>query len=182
MRWYVLAALVAMAVTVEARMYQWVNPQTGTVQFAGDPPPWYRSHEGGARVLVFEKGKIIDDTAIAVPGERGEVLRQEAFEESDERKRLQALKKLEQAARRQAARQAAEEEMVASEAPGEEEAAEPTDRQTIEQLKEIIQQWDRQASGPEKQDESVLDPERLKKLVSEWDRLQQNIRESIGIP
>lgn len=48
-----------------APMYQWVDPQTGTVQLAGQPPPWFRRGEPGPRVRVFEHGKVIDDTAYA---------------------------------------------------------------------------------------------------------------------
>lgn len=48
-----------------ARMYQWVDPQTGTVQLAGQPPPWLTRGEPGPRVRVFEHGRVIDDTAYA---------------------------------------------------------------------------------------------------------------------
>ena len=57
--------LSVMAVS-EARMYQWVNPHTGTVQLSGAPPSWYRGAQEGPRVLVFDQGRVVDDTAIAV--------------------------------------------------------------------------------------------------------------------
>src|SRR5690554_7481361 len=45
-----------------SRMYQWIDPDTQTTQLSGKPPTWYRSAEGGPRVLVFEKGLMVDDT------------------------------------------------------------------------------------------------------------------------
>jgi hypothetical protein len=53
--------------TYAERMYQWVDPQTGTVQLGGQPPPWFRRAEPGPRVRVYEHGKVIDDTALAPP-------------------------------------------------------------------------------------------------------------------
>ncbi len=50
-----------------AKMYQWIDPTTGTVQLAGAAPPWYRSAMRGPRVRVYEQGKVIDDTAYAAP-------------------------------------------------------------------------------------------------------------------
>ncbi len=60
-------------------MYQWIQPHTGTVQLAGAPPPWYRSGQAGPRVVVFEHGRLVDDTQIAVPEERRMELRRQAF-------------------------------------------------------------------------------------------------------
>jgi len=48
-----------------APMYQWTDPQTGSVQLAGHPPPWFRTGAPGPRVRVFEHGKVVDDTAYA---------------------------------------------------------------------------------------------------------------------
>lgn len=64
---------------VLARMYQWVEPDTGTTQLSGKPPAWYRSDSGGPRVLVFEDGRLIDDTAIEVARELRRDLRKRAF-------------------------------------------------------------------------------------------------------
>jgi len=50
-----------------ARMYEWIDPDTGTVQLAGRPPPWYRTTLTGPRVRVIEHGRVIDDTAYAPP-------------------------------------------------------------------------------------------------------------------
>ncbi|MEM7026892.1 MAG: hypothetical protein AAF410_01560 [Pseudomonadota bacterium] len=62
-----------------ARMYQWVEEDTGTTQLSGKPPTWYRSQENGPRVLVFEKGRLIDDTDIEVSNKVQFELRRRAF-------------------------------------------------------------------------------------------------------
>ena len=67
-RWLLALGLLATSMGVSAaKMYQWVDPNTGTVQLAGQPPPWYRSTRAGPRVRVYEHGNVIDDTASAAP-------------------------------------------------------------------------------------------------------------------
>jgi len=76
----------------QARMYQWIDPDTGTTQLSGKPPVWYRSAENGPRVIVFEKGKVIDDTSISIPDAQREVLRMEALTRVEEdREKAKAL-------------------------------------------------------------------------------------------
>ena len=66
--WLVACGLLAASAGVHAaKMYQWVDPTTGSVQLAGSPPPWYRSALEGPRVRVYEHGEVIDDTAYAAP-------------------------------------------------------------------------------------------------------------------
>jgi len=67
----------------QARMYQWANPGSGTVQLSGSPPPWYRSTVAGPRVLVFDNGQLVDDTAVSVADDRRLALRANAFGDSD---------------------------------------------------------------------------------------------------
>lgn len=62
-----------------ARMYQWSHPSSGIVQLSGAPPAWYRSTMNGPRVLVFDNGQLIDDTAVAVGEPLRESLRAAAF-------------------------------------------------------------------------------------------------------
>jgi len=64
---------------VEARMYQWTESGVETTQLSGKPPAWYRSAVGGTRVFVFDKGRLIDDTAVEVSDEVRQHLRQQAF-------------------------------------------------------------------------------------------------------
>ena len=108
--WIPVVAAVALALPGlgEARMYEWRNPATGSAQLSGEPPAWYRSAEGGPRVRVYENGNLVDDTAIRLPSERREELRQAAFRESEQRERAEALRRLERAALRQQRRKEAQ--------------------------------------------------------------------------
>lgn len=81
-----IALVIAFTLTIgveraEARMYQWSNAATGTVQLSGSPPAWYRSAAPGPRVLVFDNGQLVDDTAMSVAEEHRQVLRAKAFGE-----------------------------------------------------------------------------------------------------
>lgn len=64
---------------ISARMYQWVEADTGSTQLSGKPPMWYRSASSGPRVFVFDNGRLIDDTAIEVDDEVRQQLRRRAF-------------------------------------------------------------------------------------------------------
>ncbi len=161
-----LLALGCLAVSFEAaaRMYQWLDSASGNVRLSGDPPPWYRGDRAGPRTLVFENGRIIDDTAIAVPPDDREALRQSAFEEVDFRREQEAVRKLERAAlreeRRQQEAQATELERLRSQA---QEAAQPAtrgrkqetaadtaeglDAEMVDRLKSVISAWDRQQTS-----------------------------------
>ncbi len=55
--------LLASGAAVAERMYQWLDPATGTMQLAGAPPAWYVNGAAGPRVRVFENGRVIEDTA-----------------------------------------------------------------------------------------------------------------------
>jgi hypothetical protein len=76
---FILAAVVIVPVSVSARMYQWVDPDTGTTHWSGRPPAWYRGSQRGPRVLVFDGGRLIDDTARRVLDAERDVLRAQAF-------------------------------------------------------------------------------------------------------
>jgi len=157
------AMLLGIASPAAARMYQWVNPETGSVQLSGTPPSWYRSDQPGPRVRVFSNGRLIDDTSLAVTDAQREALRDAAFRELEERRELEALRRLEHTVEREAAREdrdrlrreqeqrlaAADEEAAGGgeKAEGEQPAAgdapEDLDPETIERLKEIVSEWDR---------------------------------------
>jgi hypothetical protein len=76
---FILAAVVIVPLPASARMYQWVDLGTGTTQWSGRPPAWYRGSQRGPRVLVFDGGRLIDDTARRVPDAERDVLRTQAF-------------------------------------------------------------------------------------------------------
>lgn len=79
MRILFILLLSVMTIAAEARMYQWVEPGVETTQLSGKPPTWYRSTAGGPRIFVFDKGRLIDDTAVDVSDEVRQRMRQEAF-------------------------------------------------------------------------------------------------------
>ena len=56
-----------------------MDPNSGNVQLSGSPPAWYRGVHGGPRVLVFEGGELVDDTAKAVEEIERLSLRDAAF-------------------------------------------------------------------------------------------------------
>jgi hypothetical protein len=78
--------LLVCSANTSARMYQWIDPDSGSTQLSGSPPMWYRSAEGGPRVFVFDKSKVVDDTGINVSDEKREQLRQQAFLRAEEDK------------------------------------------------------------------------------------------------
>ena len=74
-----LVLLLVFSSPAGARMYQWVDPESGSTQLSGKPPMWYRGTENGPRVFVFENSRVIDDTNIEVSDSEREKLRQQAF-------------------------------------------------------------------------------------------------------
>lgn len=86
MRVLILVAFSLFAFNAQARMYQWINPNTGNTQLSGSPPSWYRSADPGPepRVVVFENGKVVDDTGNAVSDLERAQLRALAFGETKE--------------------------------------------------------------------------------------------------
>jgi len=143
-----------------ARMYQWHDPDSKSVQFSGVPPAWYRSSEGGPRVRVYDGGKLVDDTYIRLTAQDNRSMRDTAFRVLEEEQQQEAIKRLERAARREAIRR-------------EQEA-----RETVAE----VEQSDTTQAPPEILPES-LDPEmvgRLKAIISAYDRV--NIDGAEGAP
>nr|MCU0935469.1 hypothetical protein [Gammaproteobacteria bacterium] len=106
--WIALAVALA-AVPASARVYQWVDPDSGNVYLSGSPPAWYRSGARGPRVQVFERGKLVDDTGREASEQEANALREEALLQEQIRK--------EEAAAAQPPGGAAETAEGASEAP-----------------------------------------------------------------
>ena len=142
----VLVGVMTFSAEIQARMYQWVDPATGSIQMAGKPPAWYRSSWDGPRVRVLENGLLIDDTAIEVSADEMQALREDAFRQA-ENQELEALKRLGSDELKQADRDArlrqfeqpdisAEDEAPADELPN------AVSEDTIRELKELIEQWD----------------------------------------
>ena len=166
MRHYCLLVLLFFCQSTQAQMYQWNDPETGTTQLSGKPPAWYRSVEGGPRVFVFNRGKVVDDTGIDVSDEQRIALRTNAFIRAEE-DRLAAKEKAMEAAKLKAMidRNAEatsgqkgkdsefkdeSQEVVAIEGPdeteiGEEAIDEGTEEDnSIEKMKALIAEWENQ--------------------------------------
>ena len=128
-------------------MYQWIDPVTGSIQMSGKPPAWYRSSWEGPRVRVLENGRLIDDTAITVSGDEMQALREEAFRQFAEIQELEALKRLESDKLKQEERDERLSQLDELDISDEEEETDvelpnTVSEDTIEQLKDLIDQWD----------------------------------------
>ena len=140
-----------------ARMYQWQDPNSKSIQLSGLPPAWYRSPEGGPRVRVYEGGKLIDDTTIRLSPEDDQSMRDTAFRALEDEQQLEAIKRLERAARREQSRrekvrrealkaQGTSEQSDTTDAPPEI-LPESLDPEMIGRLKSIIAEYDRASRG-----------------------------------
>jgi hypothetical protein len=145
-----------------ARMYQWVEPDSETTQLSGKPPAWYRSAEGGPRVFVFERGRIIDDTSIEVSNEQRELIRQRAFVKAEE-DREAARAKLARANKLKSEFDNKDEEMAVQE--GSEELVE------IPEIPPPVL-VDDEETGKSGEEDAILDE--MRSLIADWEKKQSN--------
>ena len=148
--------LLLVSTAAGARMYQWQDPTSKSMQFSGVPPAWYRSPGAGQlpRVRVFEGGTLVDDTQIRLSAEDDKSMRELAFRALQEEQEIESIKRLERTARReenrrlQAERDAAKAETKTAEVSDTTEAPpevlpEELDPEMVERLKSIISNYDR---------------------------------------
>ena len=166
--------LLLIATSIEARMYQWINPTTGRTQLSGKAPAWYRSDMGGPRVLVFENNVLVDDTAVAVNEEQRLQLRAQALPLQSSEKGLskeEAIATLEEQI--QAIVDSPEMQVYLKTTPSQ---TNQTTTQVIEDklsnsaIKDATDQAgknNQESTANESSDERV---ERLKALISAWDK------------
>ena len=135
-----------------ARMYQWEQPQSGVIQLSGVAPAWYRSVHPGPQVLVFDNGRLVDDTNVTVSNPHRIVLRQKAMGEHASKEAMtaaepeitpdQALKN----SLAEAAKAGINIEELAAEALQAAEAESPptvtTVQATVDELKALLARWD----------------------------------------
>ena len=149
---------------VQAQMYQWVDPESGTTQLSGKPPAWYRSGEGGPRVFVFNRGKVVDDTGIDISDEQRISLRTKAFV-SAEGDRLAAKEKAMEAAKLKAAMKRNADETLRQDS----EIAGFPDESQIESRDEVVEvPVDEQIAETETREEEIS-VEKMKALIAEWE-------------
>lgn len=148
-----LLLLLLVSTAAGARMYQWQDPVSKSVQFSGVPPSWYRSPEGGPTVRVYDGGRLVDDTSIRLSDEDSASMRDMAFRALQEERQLEAIKRLERAARRETNRR---------------------ERERREALREQAEseQSDTSEAPPEVLPDSLSDEEvrRLKAIIADYDR------------
>lgn len=162
MRMLLLLLLATLSIGAHARMYQWVDPVTGTTQFSGKPPSWYRTDAKGPRVFAFENGQLIDDTAIDVSPEQRDALRMNAFATAEAEERDAATARALEAAKLRRALQKSEQE--AEQEPAADLENLPPD------LAEVLAEKPpkgRQEPTPEETDAMV---KRLKEIVEAFDK------------
>ena len=156
------------SISAQARMYQWNDPDSGTTQLSGKPPAWYRSNKDGPRVIVFDKGRIVDDTNIRVSDDDRESLRLEALIKVEEDREMARQKMLES-------------EKIKSkldmEAKGEDIVNESGVTETPANESESA------VAGSEEQPlpEGDLTEDRMRKLLSDWEKqLTERAKEEAG--
>jgi len=150
MRTLTILLLLSFALPATARLYQWVEPDSDTPQLSGKPPTWYRSREGGPRVIVYDRNKVIDDTSIDVSDADRERLRQEAMMQA-ERDQAAINEKLLEAKRMQAVldrnrppeETPVEDVVVHEPEPAPAEPPPENASPTIEAMRSLVEQWDK---------------------------------------
>jgi len=153
---FVLLGISVILPVANARMYQWEQPQSGVIQLSGNAPAWYRSVHPGPRVLVFDNGKLIDDTAVSVTNAQRIALREKALgERIDElarektgmpEKNATFENETLKAALAEAAKSGIDVEELAAQASDAADAENPlsvsTVQATVEELKALLSRWD----------------------------------------
>lgn len=166
---YLLIFLLTISGVVYARMYQWVDPDSGSTQLSGKPPVWYRSKQPGPRVFVFERNRIIDDTGIAVSDSERKRLRQQAFLQADEDS-ARARERLLRARRLDAAIEQKQVKTEKAEVPA--------------VIENAIEEPDPEAETPPVVEMEDTTMEQMKKLIADWEKTQtekaRNVLENPG--
>lgn len=142
-----------------ARMYQWVETDSGTTQLSGKPPSWYRNGEPGPRVLVFEKGRLVDDTDIELSREARRELRKRAFIMAEE-DRLEAKEKLIRSRELKNNYIMEEEEIPLPAVVGDEASADAV-------LEELEQNEDAMSEEEREREQKMM--EQMREMVEEWE-------------
>ena len=170
----------SISLTAQARMYQWVDEDTGTTQFSGKPPTWYRSNEEGPRIFVFDGGRIVDDTGIQVSEEHRELLRRRAYNlvDAEEQAREEAIlaltsKKLEE---KEAEEKRKEEEAKANE---EKLAAAQEAFEKQEEIVDANEELNELLNDIQDRELEDLSADELQELVQEWEALQERVAREI---
>ena len=155
-----LLVLLMSSENIYARMYQWLDADTGSTQLSGKPPVWYRGTVSGPRVFVFDNGRLIDDTDIDVDDEVRKQLRQKAFILVEEDK---------QEAKEKIAKSLELKQKYVKEEPRKPDKTKAVD---FEEIPSVILTEDEpvidEVAANDQEEVSVEDE--LRKLISDWDK------------
>lgn len=163
-----ITVLTLISFSAQARMYQWNDPDTGTTQLSGKPPAWYRSNKDGPRVIVFDKGRIVDDTNIRVSDDDRESLRLEALIKVEKNREMARQKMLESEQIKSKLDKATEGENLVNE-------SEVTEAPANESESTVA------GSDEQPLPEGDLTEDRMRKLLSEWEKqLTEKAKEDAG--
>ena len=153
--------------TVEARMYQWIEPGAETTQLSGKPPVWYRSAAGGPRVFVFDNGRLIDDTAVEVSDGARQRMRQQAFILVEE-DRQKAKEKIAKAQELKQKYKKAE--------PDKSRESSHDDIEEMDSVDELITEalFSEENQGDEQEKDSIADKsiDELRAMITDWEKSQ----------
>ncbi len=162
-----LAILIVISGSADARMYQWTESDSGATHLSGKPPVWYRSSTGGPRVYVFDDGRLIDDTAIEVDDDVRDQLRQQAFvlvEQDRENAKLKNARALElkqkyvkekpkqsdelkqRQSEQESQDQMLEDEVIAGQDNAEEDKKDSGNKELEDELRAMIADWEKSQS------------------------------------
>ena len=159
----IIILLIFYSGNVSARMYQWTDDETGTTQLSGKPPTWYRSADGGPRVFVFDKGHLIDDTAVEVSDEIRDQMRVRAFVMVEEDKLLAKEKMLKAKELEAKFKQDKPEQTISD-------AEQLRELELLQKENALVE--DTLEQDDEAQSEEELLPDQLRDLISKWEKSQ----------
>ena len=164
-----LVILLLFSEGIYARMYQWLDADTGSTQLSGKPPVWYRGTVSGPRVFVFDNGRLVDDTAIQVDDDVRQQLRQKAFILAEEDK---------QEAKKKIAKSLELKQKYVKEEPR------ILDKGKIEEPEEVPLDIDEPAgdevTANAESEEASIENE-LRKMIADWEKAQtESAKRAIG--
>jgi len=142
-----LLGLLLVSISAQARLYTWVDPETGTKQMSGLPPAWYRSSEPGPHITVYENGRQIDDTSMETTVSERQRLRQQALIDLKRRQEEVARIKKEEKAMEEAEQEASMRKEPALPEEVSRIMVQLKEEEYIQQMKKIINEWDSKNPG-----------------------------------
>ena len=159
----IIISMAIISLPTEARMYQWVDSETGTTQLSGKPPAWYRSGQTGPRIFVFERGQLVDDTGIKVSEEQRGLLRQRSFDIANEESIREKAKSI----------LSKQNNRVASDDAEPEAKSEESKTEKVAEVEEVADAGATESDSDTPEDLSGLSVEDMRQLILDWEEAQK---------